>query len=43
MAGLVPTIHVLTQADSTHVDAAETWMPGTRPGMTKWMQIASDI
>src|SRR5881296_2728675 len=27
MAGLVPAIHVL--------DAARTWMPGTRPGMTK--------
>ncbi len=30
MAGLVPAIHVL-------FDAAikKTWMPGTRPGMTK--------
>ena len=27
MAGLVPAIHVLP--------AAKTWMPGTRPGMTK--------
>ena len=29
MAGLVPAIHVLLSA------AAKTWMPGTRPGMTK--------
>jgi len=29
MAGLVPAIHVLRQAD------AKTWMPGTSPGMTK--------
>jgi hypothetical protein len=27
MAGLVPAIHVFC--------AAKTWMPGTRPGMTK--------
>jgi hypothetical protein len=27
MAGLVPAIHVLF--------AAKTWMPGTRPGMTR--------
>jgi hypothetical protein len=30
MAGLVPAIHVLN-----HFDAAKTWMPGTRPGMTE--------
>jgi hypothetical protein len=29
MAGLVPAIHVLVFA------ASKTWMPGTRPGMTK--------
>jgi hypothetical protein len=29
MAGLVPAIHVL------NVEAGKTWMPGTRPGMTK--------
>jgi hypothetical protein len=28
MAGLVPAIHVL-------IAAKKTWMPGTRPGMTK--------
>jgi hypothetical protein len=28
MAGLDPAIHVLTR------DGGETWMPGTRPGMT---------
>ena len=28
MAGLVPAIHVCL--------AAKTWMPGTRPGMTKF-------
>jgi len=28
MAGLVPAIHVFL------ADAAKTWMPGTRPGMT---------
>jgi hypothetical protein len=30
MAGLVPAIHVLFDAA-----AKKTWMPGTRPGMTK--------
>jgi hypothetical protein len=30
MAGLVPAIHVLF--DGNH---KKTWMPGTRPGMTK--------
>jgi hypothetical protein len=30
MAGLVPAIHVFL--DST---TGKTWMPGTRPGMTK--------
>ena len=29
MAGLVPAIHVFLCA------AAKTWMPGTRPGMTR--------
>src|SRR5918996_5625415 len=29
MAGLVPAIHVFL------ADVAKTWMPGTRPGMTK--------
>jgi hypothetical protein len=29
MAGLVPAIHVL-------VRTRKTWMPGTRPGMTKF-------
>jgi hypothetical protein len=29
MAGLVPAIHVFFTAE------AKTWMPGTRPGMTK--------
>ena len=29
MAGLVPAIHVLVP------DLRKTWMPGTRPGMTK--------
>jgi hypothetical protein len=28
MAGLVPAIHVFEAVD------AESWMPGTRPGMT---------
>ena len=28
MAGLVPAIHVF-------LAAAQTWMPGTRPGMTE--------
>src|ERR1700759_4140674 len=30
MAGLVPAIHVFPG-----LSAAKTWMPGTRPGMTK--------
>jgi len=30
MAGLVPAIHVF-------IYARRTWMPGTRPGMTKFM------
>ena len=30
MAGLVPAIHVFLG-----LSAAKTWMPGTRPGMTK--------
>jgi hypothetical protein len=29
MAGLVPAIHVFSRA------SPKTWMPGTRPGMTK--------
>ena len=29
MAGLGPAIHVLD------VDEGKTWMPGTRPGMTR--------
>jgi len=29
MAGLVPAIHVFL--------AAQTWMPGTRPGMTEYV------
>src|SRR5690242_4594858 len=31
MAGLVPTIHVFA-----HLNKEKTWMPGTRPGMTKY-------
>ena len=31
MAGLVPAIHFLISP----IDAAKTWMPGTRPGMTR--------
>jgi DNA processing protein len=31
MAGLVPAIHVFISP----IDAAKTWMPGTRPGMTR--------
>ena len=30
MAGLVPAIHVLMT-----VQSRKSWMPGTRPGMTK--------
>jgi len=30
MAGLVPAIHVFLRCK-----AVKTWMPGTRPGMTK--------
>jgi hypothetical protein len=30
MAGLVPAIHVFPEDE-----ARKTWMPGTRPGMTK--------
>jgi len=30
MAGLVPAIHAFDLGD-----AVKTWMPGTRPGMTK--------
>jgi hypothetical protein len=30
MAGLVPAIHVLARRR-----VGKTWMPGTRPGMTK--------
>jgi hypothetical protein len=33
MAGLVPAIHVLMCCN-----AAKTWMPGTRPGMTNHMR-----
>jgi len=33
MAGLVPAIHVF-------VAARKAWMPGTRPGMTTWMDHA---
>jgi hypothetical protein len=29
MAGLVPAIHVF-------VKNVKSWMPGTRPGMTRW-------
>jgi hypothetical protein len=29
MAGLVPAIHVVLRIE------AKTWMPGTRPGMTR--------
>jgi hypothetical protein len=32
MAGLVPAIHVFLAVE------AKTWMPGTRPGMTKIFQ-----
>ena len=32
MAGLVPAIHVFSCADP------KTWMPGTRPGMTDWIE-----
>jgi hypothetical protein len=34
MAGLVPAIHVLGAARS------KTWIPGTRPGMTKCEQVS---
>ncbi len=37
MAGLVPAIHVFVTAKS------ETWMPGTRPGMTNQCVCASTI
>src|SRR6185312_9395437 len=32
MAGLVPAIHVYAQA-------RKTWMPGSSPGMTTWMEV----
>jgi hypothetical protein len=35
MAGLVPAIHVFLPAK-----ARKTWMPGTRPGMTKNIESA---
>jgi len=31
MAGLVPAIHVFSA-----IESGKTWMPGTRPGMTKF-------
>jgi hypothetical protein len=31
MAGLVPAIHVFGRDKQK-----QTWMPGTRPGMTTW-------
>ena len=34
MAGLVPAIHVFGATQS------KTWMPGTRPGMTKCEQVS---
>jgi hypothetical protein len=33
MAELVPAIHVYKT-----LTASKTWMPGTRPGMTKWIR-----
>jgi len=33
MAGLVPAIHVLLS-----VQIAKTWMPGTGPGMTTFVE-----
>jgi hypothetical protein len=35
MVGLVPAIHVL-------VHIRKTWMPGTRPGMTKF-EVSGDV
>jgi hypothetical protein len=35
MAGLVPAIHVFEMPRS------KTWMPGTRPGMTKFVTLAA--
>jgi len=37
MAGLVPAIHVLLGV----AQHRKTWMPGTRPGMTKRITPAS--
>ena len=34
MAGLVPAIHVFA------LEHAKLWMPGTRPGMTRWREMA---
>jgi len=34
MAGLVPAIHVFA------LEHAKSWMPGTRPGMTRWREMA---
>jgi hypothetical protein len=37
MAGLVPAIHVLLPSK-----IRKTWMPGTRPGMTKNTEIRAE-
>ena len=34
MAGLVPAIHVFA------LEHGKSWMPGTRPGMTRWREMA---
>jgi len=36
MAGLVPAIHVLAAE-------AKTWMPGSSPGMTMWMELRAPL
>jgi hypothetical protein len=38
MAGLVPAIHVFTRGKKF-----KTWMPGTRPGMTKTKEVCGRI
>jgi hypothetical protein len=38
MAGLVPAIHVFS-----FVKSRKTWMPGTRPGMTKKEVMPNEI
>jgi hypothetical protein len=38
MAGLDPAIH-----DLLACSAPKTWMAGTSPAMTKWMELRSEI